>query len=407
MPSRASAHRCTVLALSLACISPQDGELSIAEEIDALIARTNAIHSCRLLYRGSSGSDSAGHGEASLELIYVAPWQARMRMKTAESVVDVCADKNRFYILEPESGEVWRSCELPYSEAYRVLDGLFPSDTSIGSGPVFELKGGDKIEYSLSFNISGRSSPFGWFPRMRRDPEGVTREDERLIWSSGVLTLCISRTTGLLEDVAVRQEGKNLALHLESITDVDADECFAIPGESALIEEDLELKAMIAQLFSLDRQRETGFLRVEGQLRIGMRSWDADTRADWASFLDVLHRERMPERWGEWMEELRKNADETAVWARTSLEVNGSDEHRAAVERAVVERKSKLDEGFTKAIDDYLAELPKVQSGSFEVRNELFEIEKNVVERLHNELVSTPIRTYFQEQVDAALGERR
>jgi hypothetical protein len=115
----------------------------------------------------------------------------------------------------------------------------------------------------------------------------------------------------------------------------------------------------------------------------------------------------MPERWGEWMEELRKNADETAVWARTSLEVNGSDEHRAAVERAVVERKSKLDEGFTKAIDDYLAELPKVQSGSFEVRNELFEIEKNVVERLHNELVSTPIRTYFQEQVDAALGERR
>jgi hypothetical protein len=188
---------------------------------------------------------------------------------------------------------------------------------------------------------------------------------------------------------------------------VDADECFAIPGESALIEEDLELKAMIAQLFSLDRQRETGFLRVEGQLRIGMRSWDADTRADWASFLDVLHRERMPERWGEWMEELRKNADETAVWARTSLEVNGSDEHRAAVERAVVERKSKLDEGFTKAIDDYLAELPKVQSGSFEVRNELFEIEKNVVERLHNELVSTPIRTYFQEQVDAALGERR
>lgn len=46
-----------------------------------------------------------------------------------------------------------------------------------------------------------------------------------------------------------------------------------------------------------------------------------------------------------------------------------------------------------------------MRSKTLAPRQELFDVEREVIERLHEELVSAPIHAYFDEQPEAVLGE--
>ncbi len=64
--------------------------------------------------------------------------------------------------------------------------------------------------------------------------------------------------------------------------------------------------------------------------------------------------------------------------------------------------RRKLEEGFDKAYDDYEEWLPGIQSETAEPRQELFDIELDVIRQLCDELLREPILAYLEEQVKAA-----
>jgi hypothetical protein len=62
-----------------------------------------------------------------------------------------------------------------------------------------------------------------------------------------------------------------------------------------------------------------------------------------------------------------------------------------------------LESGFEEALENYAARLAGLTDD--QLPDELFELELGIVERLHAELVSGPILAYFDEQVEAVLGD--
>jgi hypothetical protein len=396
-----------VLAIVLPLARPgaQEELLSIPEEVQALMEKTSALGSFRLVYRGAPSDESDEGRNATLELTYRAPAHARMMVDLAGEGADLCLRGNRLFLsVRGEGDEGWRSCAVPDSEARRTLDALFPEDKPLECGPSFEMRGGRGVSLSLAFDHSGRDSLFEWFPRMLRRPEGVVRDGERLVWSDGGLELVLSRETGLPEEIHMEHEGEEFALVLESAQiDVDIDSWLELPEEASASEESEELEGVFAHLVSPPELRQRAFLRVERQLRLGTRSWNAETRSDWETFLEAIHGEVITARYSGWIQELRAYADQMASWVRTTLA--GGDQHRSVVEEALSKGERLLEEGFSKAEETYAQDLPELDVRALEPRTELFDIERAVVERTLEEQVAEPVLTYFHEQVQAALDE--
>jgi len=382
---------CRVLIGSLALVaarqSPEPSkEPSLAEELEALIAKTNALHSFHLVLRGE---------ESSLELAYQEPWSARMKLSTPNDGMDRRVDEQRVYLLE----EDWLACELPRSKAQTALDELFPVGRALGPGVVFEL--GDTMASLVPlFDLSGRDALFGWLTDMRRDLPHVTRSDEALVWSKGNVELHLSRMTGLPERVVVTTDEQQLELVLqESSTDSEVAEFVAPPEDWEPAEDDNALVREFAIESDAQSVRLLGFLRVYEQLTAKKRTWDARTRADWESFAEALHEDRIALRWQAWIEILRGSIDERVEWARKELALEDSPPRRAFIVQYFAEVEAWLQKYLAGPQEMYLAELPKPAV------EELFAAEQAVIERLHEKLVVGPSLAYFHEQVEAMLGK--
>lgn len=395
-----------ILIGSLAFVGVQEPEPSVAEELEALIAKTNALTSFHLVFQGSyeDGDGGAASEDALMELVYREPWSARLTMHSPEGDADLLVEKSRMYFSSSgENGDGgWRVMELPSSPVREALDELFPRAYALGPGPVFTMRGGKGFDLSISFSLSGRTAVFSWLVSMKHDLEHVRREGEELVWSPGTPELRLSRNTGFPTAISASKEGKKFEFRLrDSTTDTNVDELLR-PPEQATADEDGV--AALASLNSVGALREQGFERLTQALDAGERAWDAGTRADWVSFLGVLHTQALLERNASWLEGLRESIDETAAWARATLEQEDTAERRAAIQEFLEDYERKLDEGFAKSLELDFTALPEMRSKRLLPRQELFDVEREVIERLHGELVSAPIHAYFDEQLEAVLG---
>jgi len=397
-----------ILVGSLAFVPAQDPQPSIAEELDALIAKTNELESFHLVFEGSHADADVGVGsdDAVMEFVYSEALGARVSMHSSERTVDVILDDSRMYF--SSSGERtqdggWRAVDLPSSPVRDMLDELFPRAYALGPGPLFMIRGGDGFQFSLSFGLSGRSAVFSWLVSMKRDLEDVRREGEELVWSPGALDLHLSCATGFPSSISASKEGKKFEFRLrDSLTDTNVDELLR-PPEQVTVDEDFAID--LAHMNSVATLREEGFERLTQALDAEKRAWDDSTRADWESFLGVLHTQAIREQREPWLAQLREGVDGVAAWTRTVLEQEDTAESRGKIQEYLDHYERKLDEGFAKAVEMYRDSLPEMRSKTLEPRQELFDIELGVIERLHEELVAAPIHAYFDEQLAAVLGE--
>jgi hypothetical protein len=395
-----------ILIGSLAFVGVQEPEPSVAEELEALIAKTNALTSFHLVFQGcDNGDGGAASEDALMEFVYREPWSARCTMHSPEGGVDVLVEKSRMYFSSSGEGYGdgdWRVTDQPSSPVREALDELFPRAYALGPGPVFTIRGGKGFDLSISFSLSGRTAVFSWLVSMKHDLEHVRREGEELAWSAGALELRLSRDTGFPTAISASKEGKKFEFRLrDSTTDTNVDELLR-PPEQATTDEDGV--AAFASLNSAGALREAGFERLTQALDAGKRAWDAGTRADWGSFLGVLHTQALLDRNASWLEDLRESIDETAAWARATLEQGDTAERRATIQEFLEDYERKLDKGFAKSLELDFTALPEMRSKMLMPRQELFDVEREVIERLHGELVSAPIHAYFDEQLEAVLG---
>jgi hypothetical protein len=374
----------------------QDEEPSIEEELQELLAAINAHDSLRLLYDGTNEEAGEAH-ETSLEIVYQGPDRAAFRLEMGDRGAEMLVSGMDAYARELGGDAAWRRARVRESEPLRLFDELLPTQGALEPGVAIGLRGGAGFELSIGWNTLGRRAFLGFFSSMLRDPESVRREETELVWSDGALTLTISRESGVPERIDVAEGDKGLHLQLRA-ADVGADvvERLEVPEDARASEVDPEFQAFFDELHDRFSARRAGFERLDHQLDAGMRALDADTRERFESFLEVLHEELMDAQWSEWLGSLRTYTDEFVDWAREVRE-------QEVVAPHAEERRMKLVAGFDRALEQYHEALSELASGDLE--DELFEIEREVVERLHAELVSGPILAYFDEQLDAVLGD--
>ena len=75
----------------------------------------------------------------------------------------------------------------------------------------------------------------------------------------------------------------------------------------------------------------------------------------------------------------------------------------AEIKEHVADRRAKLVDGVTNSLTKYEDSLPAIEYKGIEPRQELYEIEKEVVAELWDELIREPALSAFDEKLGAAL----
>lgn len=117
----------------------------------------------------------------------------------------------------------------------------------------------------------------------------------------------------------------------------------------------------------------------------------------------MLHHARIEQRWKEWGGQLRESVDERVNWARLELAQDDSAERRPPFKEYFAASEAQLENGFASALEMYLGELHEPDGDG--PLDGVLEAEREVVGRLHEELVSAPLLAYLREQVEALIGE--
>lgn len=389
--------RALVLGMTIALLSPrpvQDGEASIEEELEALVEKVNAHDSFRLLYRGSGETEGDTH-EVTLEIVYLAPDRARVRLEAAEnSSVHLVLDRDIFVRAD---GAEWRRARIPSCAALSRFEELLPTEGAIAPGVVFHFRGGAEFRLSVGRSELGRRCFLGPFSAMIEHAEDVSAEEQLLVWRNGTLTLAVSRVTGMLQSIEVTDGESRMHVELEEVElDRDVTEELELPPEARECGVDAELQSTFDEQQASRNVRGAAFQRLSHQIRRGALELDARTRADLVEFLELLHTEGIDGQWGEWRTQLQGYVDEFMTWAR---EVRS----REIVEPHASERREKLEAGFQEALDFYEGALAELED--FDLSDEVLDLELEVVRRLHDKLVSGPILDSWDKQLEAALDD--
>lgn len=401
---------CTV-AVAL-CALPQDEAepLSLEQELAHLIEKTNALESFHLIYDVDHERD--GKSEAmALEVIYRAPDLGRIRWSMPEGDVDMWVVGNHMYYFTDDR---WQCGVLPDPPAaHELLDQLFPRDAQVlEPGVSFAMTvikdpDPDKHQFQMSFNGAPCCRPFvvSWLANMQRHLPDILLEDSTFIWSTDGCRFFVSRETGLMERIEGGTEGEvKLSLRLrESIIDEPLDpDLVTVPDEAKDKAIDPEMTRPLEQSL-LPSFRHGGFSRVDAQLDSEKRAWNDATRSDWRSFLDALHREWIDKQFARWLEGVSHDIDKRANWVRTQLSEDDSDARRAELEEQMDLHRAGLDgrlgELLTQFLEFLTSTAPEVD------RQELFDIELEVIDELWDELVVEPTLAAFDERIAAVLEE--
>ncbi len=382
----------SLLAPSPAFLPRQERPAALAEELDALIARTNALKTLEVTYRGDS---------IELVVSYQAPDRARLSLSSERGIVEwwFVAGTSVFHADYPE--DRWARFESPRpGPSFELMEALFPPvEKRIEPGVILELRTRECAPQAgpnlmLDHRSEGRSYLFGWLHFLREHHlDQVERGVDSLIWSDADQRWSISRASGLVEHVELGgQTPVVLSLaHVELDQELDPG-LFRWPaaGDSAAIDE-VQHARVFDERYGPMAVRKIAFLRLEEALRSGRMVWDERTRLDWGELQRTLHRERMESLWGDWERKLREYVDEVESWSRGSS--------REDVSRLVGEERRDLVRKFEQYLDSYVAELPRIGSEKSLPRAVLFQVERDSVTELVDALVEQPILRYFDERL--------
>ncbi len=392
-------------------VAPQEkAPPSIEQELERLVSKTNALETFHVIY-GFEGSEGEGEGEGeglSLELVYRAPDLGRLIASFPDGEAETWVVGKRIYARF--SGEdFWRSAAVPDpSPAHEVLDDRFPAEEGM-----LEPGVGFEIAFAATrFNSSVRRFPCGrwalvsWLREMQGRVSELFVEDERLGWDGDGVRCFVSRKTGFLERVEnTSKVGERPFLLLEGHFDEPLDPSLVIlPDQARNAESDPELRRSLEQRYHPTIVRREGILRITRLLDSEERSWDERTRADCRAFLDVLHREWNGAWLADLLDDVEKSTTGLADWVRAQRSLDASDENRARLEEKVAEHRARLEENLDEVEVRYAESVPAIESITV-VREELLELELDVIGDLVDELLREPALELFDEELEAALEE--
>lgn len=383
---------CVALVASLGASSRQAEEPSIEQEIEALVAKTNALESLHLVYEVSPSKD--GTSAAVLELVYRAPDLGHFRMQHEEVQIDAWWIGSTMYM---DMGKAWRHATMEWPAASRILEERFPrgaKQNELPPGVIIYLSF-DENGPNVSFASlpAGRSYALGWFGAMRRAE--VAREEGVLTWQTKRGRYQVSRESGLLQliEAEIRSEPRTLRLKSAAL-DVELDASLTtLPDEARQGAPDAEM-ARGMQAFAARALREVGFTRASAR-----QPWDERARDDWRAFLDSLHREQLENHCRKELQRLEDHLDQLADRLRTELGQGDSPDARARVEQAITAGRSAFEELLGRNETSLIESLPALFVRSEEGREELSALEREVVSAIWTELVGEPARKAFEERV--------
>lgn len=409
--------RFVILLVVAALVIPQGKEeRSVEDELAALIEKTNALESFHLVYdMGNAGEE--GPAKATFEFVYRAPDLARMRATSDKGEMDMWINEDQMTWrtdIEEQGDGAWHRASFPDPlPASLVLDELFPGDESpLGPGVFLRMTIRDdpdtgKAAFHVSFGQArqGRTFVLGWLDNLRRRSDELSTEGQSFVLAGEHFRFRVSRSNGMLEQVeADSDEGpvefKLRECHLDEPLE---EQLIELPEEAKAAALDPEMTRGFEGLFGPGSLRHEAFLRVEGQLDTDKRPWNELTRNDWRTFLDALHRGMITKQQSDWIEQLREYVDKKAEWVRSQRAENDSPERLAELETEVAKDRAKLEENFESAQSKYVDDLPAVESKRNEPRQELFDIEGQVIADLWDELLREPILASYDEKLAEAL----
>ncbi len=391
------------LGLALVGLGQSEDEPSVEQELEALIAKTNALESFHLVYDFEQPETDVSAPGAMIEVIYRAPDLGHVRFPDADVWL---VDGTMYFQVEG----VWRRATYPQpSAAAQALRELFPSDEpALGPGVFLSLSGGAGHDLQVSFGwaASSRSTVLGWLSAMQRRAE-LTRDGSSFRWDSGENSYRVSRQTGVLERAEIGPLSRRVILQLRAAHfDIDLDPALVtLPEAARNAEPDPGRTRGLEALFPPGLLRTRAFLHVERLLAASQRPWDERARADWTSFLRLFYRDALQADCTERLGQLTKAVDGLATWCRSEMKGNDSPERRARMEAAVVKERGKLVERLDGDRVAFIETLQPPPTDEVEPRQELFDLELQVIEAVWDELLARPVLALFDEQLGAALGD--
>jgi len=397
------------LALALLVAPQQEQEPSIEEELDALIAKTNALETFHAVYRAEAPSEEDGDG-AVFDLFYEAPDRARVSITAREegggpSMVFWVVQNRLVSHVVQDGEEQWRVIEMRPPESWRILDELFPpEELPLSPGVDLWLQlAPEGINLSFRYNEWGRYEVLNWLSQMKAPETSVVREPSQLVWSGEGWRALLSRESGFLTRIEAESRGRTLILD-ELRLDEELDPgLMELPESARDLEPDEDSERASRQTFKLGYLRDAAFQRVERALRAEERTWNETTRADWRTFLVALQREMIMARHAKWIAQLSAQVVEFEAGLRSRLARDPTPERRAELRKFAEERRAKLGEGFDQAEAQWIDGLAAIEADT-EPRQELFDVELEVIEEVCDELLRKPILDDFDARVAEVFG---
>ncbi len=407
-----------ILAAAL-WLTPQQEpeELNVEQELAALIEKTNALETFHLVYDMTSPGEETPT-KATLEFLYRAPDLARMHVTGDEGEMDVWMDEAQMVLrsdLDEEDG-AWHRALFPEPlPASLALDEFFPNPESpIGPGAFLGMKVRDdsetgKAAFEVSFGQAsqGRAFLLGWLANLRKRSDELSIEDQSLsfVLAGEHYRLRVSRASGVLERVEADSSEGAIQLDLrECHLDEPLEEgLIEMPAAARAAALDPDMTRSLGALSSSRNVRHEAFLRLENQLQTDKLPWNERTRKDWGTVLDALHRPMVTEKNSGWIDELHEHVDQLAEWVSTQRAENDSPERHAELKQRVAEYRAKLEENFDSSQTGYVENLPSIESDRSEPRQELFDMEAEIIAELWDELLREPVLSAYDEKLAEAL----
>jgi len=391
---------CAALTGALLVASQQSDEPTIADELTALIAKTNALERFHLIYDVESEIEGKAQS-MTVELVYRAPDLAQIRTSTEGATLDYWVEGTKVFVWQ---GGLWKSASFASFPCMQLLDESFPVESSGGGVSAFltlrHVASGE-VEFSLSMGYYSTGEPtlLGWLKNLERW-SGVQRDGSWLSWEEDGIRCQVSRESGFLDEIEITSNGGHMHLQLRE-AEIDAappPELLTIPEEARSAPEDEALQHTLAPAV-----RSIAFQRIAEWLELDGHTWNEFASNRWRAVMDALHRRELVVGYTKWLAGIQEQVAKAADGARAQLGQDDSAENRAEVERHATEARTGLEENLERGKTRYLDSLEAVETKGKEPLAALTDVEHEVVEALWSELLSEPVLATFDEKFGEVL----
>jgi hypothetical protein len=385
---------CILAALLWVAPQQEPEERTVAQELAALIEKTNALESFHAIYDLKRTGEGAM--EMTMELVYRAPDLGRLRLSGTEGEFDNWLIGERMYFLQSEG---WKSAAQPEPPLVsNVLDELFPADERpLETGVVVLLNlwrdSSAKANFRLTFVASSEATHASGAGSNIQTWNGVNlgriselgRRAGCQVAGDGVEEIEITSKTGTFYCAA--QWHADVSLDQKLVT---------LPPPAVAAPVDDELSRAFTRVWT------SGGTTSESSISwLPEVAWNELLRSNWSAVMDALHRQKIGEA-GRWLTRIERTSSNWRRRHERGLTGRFS-ERRAEIEKHVAEDRVKLDDVISNGETKYLDDLPQIESEKNEPRQELFDVEKEVIADLWDELLREPVLKAYDEKLAEAL----